>query len=292
MSYKQISPIIVAEGGTGAVTLTDHGVLLGSGTGAITPLAAASTGQTLMGSTGADPSFTGSPSFSGSVTAATGLANTTGAVTINSGTSAFDLSVDASATTVSIATGGAAKTVTLGSTNTTSSTAIKSGTGNIAMNSGLTIDSSGRWTSSVQPMFLVGENASPTNVTGDNTVYTMVWDTEVYDVGSNFASNTFTAPVTGKYLLEANVTTIYSAAYSYAFMYIQTTGRTYTTAYGPVAVGLPSNLAQAVSTLADMTAGDTAVVKIFWGNAAKTVGIQGNTGAGTYTTYFCGMLIS
>ena len=78
MAYKQLSPIIVSEGGTGAQTLTDHGVLLGSGTGAITPLAVAATGSTLMGVTGADPAFTGSPSFSGSVTAATTITATSG----------------------------------------------------------------------------------------------------------------------------------------------------------------------------------------------------------------------
>lgn len=45
----------VANGGTGASTLTDHGILLGSGTGAITPLGSATNGQLPIGSTGADP---------------------------------------------------------------------------------------------------------------------------------------------------------------------------------------------------------------------------------------------
>lgn len=47
----------VPSGGTGATTLTDHGVLVGSGTGAITPLAVGTNGQILIGSTGADPVF-------------------------------------------------------------------------------------------------------------------------------------------------------------------------------------------------------------------------------------------
>ena len=78
-------PIEVSKGGTGANTLTFGGVLLGSGTGAITPLAAAATGSTLMGNTGADPSFTGSPSFSGTVTAGTGLSVTTGNAAVVAG---------------------------------------------------------------------------------------------------------------------------------------------------------------------------------------------------------------
>ena len=45
----------VASGGTGASTLTDGGVLLGSGTGAVTALGQATNGQLVIGSTGADP---------------------------------------------------------------------------------------------------------------------------------------------------------------------------------------------------------------------------------------------
>ena len=45
----------VASGGTGAQSLTDGGVLLGSGTGAITALGQATNGQLVVGSTGADP---------------------------------------------------------------------------------------------------------------------------------------------------------------------------------------------------------------------------------------------
>ncbi len=48
-------PLPVAKGGSGAATLTDHGILLGSGTGAITPLGVATNGQIPIGSTGADP---------------------------------------------------------------------------------------------------------------------------------------------------------------------------------------------------------------------------------------------
>lgn len=47
--------VTVSDGGTGASTLTDHGILLGSGTDAITPLGSASNGQLPIGSTGADP---------------------------------------------------------------------------------------------------------------------------------------------------------------------------------------------------------------------------------------------
>jgi len=45
----------VGSGGTGAQSLTDGGVLLGSGTGAITALGQALNGQLVIGATGADP---------------------------------------------------------------------------------------------------------------------------------------------------------------------------------------------------------------------------------------------
>ena len=48
-------PILVNKGGTGLVTITNHGLMVGSGTGAVTALAEASNGQLPIGSTGFDP---------------------------------------------------------------------------------------------------------------------------------------------------------------------------------------------------------------------------------------------
>jgi hypothetical protein len=85
MSYKRISPMPVNEGGTGNTTLTVNTVLVGNGTTAISQVTAGTTGQALMGATGSNPAFTGSPSFSGSVTAATTITATSGAVTATAG---------------------------------------------------------------------------------------------------------------------------------------------------------------------------------------------------------------
>ena len=78
MAYKQPSPQFVAEGGTGLSTITDHGILLGSGTGAITPLGVATNGQIPIGSTGADPVLA-------SLTGDDGVTVTNGAGTITLG---------------------------------------------------------------------------------------------------------------------------------------------------------------------------------------------------------------
>ena len=48
-------PVPVSQGGTGASTLTDHGILLGSGTDPITPMTALGAGELVVGVAGADP---------------------------------------------------------------------------------------------------------------------------------------------------------------------------------------------------------------------------------------------
>lgn len=50
-----VDPLIVGKGGIGTASLTDHGILLGSGTSAVTPLGVAANGQIPIGSAGADP---------------------------------------------------------------------------------------------------------------------------------------------------------------------------------------------------------------------------------------------
>jgi len=52
-----VDPLIVSKGGTGIATITDHGVMLGSGTAAVTPTAVGTTGDVLTGNSGADPTF-------------------------------------------------------------------------------------------------------------------------------------------------------------------------------------------------------------------------------------------
>lgn len=76
MAYKRISPMPVVEGGTGAQTLTAHGILVGEGTSPIVALAAGTDGQLAIGSTGADPVMAG-------ITAGTGISVTNGAGSIS-----------------------------------------------------------------------------------------------------------------------------------------------------------------------------------------------------------------
>lgn len=92
MAYKQIRPIPVSEGGTGATTLTgvltgngtsavtahtvtQHGVLIGGASNAVSSLGVASNGQLVIGSTSADPVLA-------TLSAGTGISVSNGAGTI------------------------------------------------------------------------------------------------------------------------------------------------------------------------------------------------------------------
>lgn len=83
----------------------------------------------------------------------------------------------------------------------------KSGGTHIWKNSGATpgvtlgtIDGSGAWTYPLQPAFLATASRQ-SDVTGNNTQYTVLFATEIDDRNEDFASPTFTAPSDGLYLL-------------------------------------------------------------------------------------------
>jgi len=125
------------------------------------------------------------------------------------------------------------------------------------------INNIGAITKPLQPAFLARPSSTQTNVAiGTNNV--VVFGTEVYDQNADFASNTFTAPVTGKYLLTYSlyVTSLDSAAAFYE-TYIQTSNRIYYCTidpdFGQDNVYFSFNL----SAIADMDASDTADVKFF-----------------------------
>ena len=70
---------------------------------------------------------------------------------------------------------------------------IKDSTGNTTA---MTIDSTGRVKTPARPAFRAGKTATQT-ASGTNELVT--WDVEVFDIGGNFASNVFTAPIAGLY---------------------------------------------------------------------------------------------
>lgn len=143
---------------------------------------------------------------------------------------------------------------------------IKSGS-----NTAITVDTSGRVTKPNQPCFLVvGSGGSNDNVTGDGTTFTVEYGTEIFDVGSNFASNVFTAPVTGKYLFSFSVfLTDILSTHTERILTLVTSNRSYS-------LSLEYSLAEPVrgmsnTILADMDANDTAYVTITVSGSTKVV---------------------
>ena len=122
----------VASGGTGASTLTDGGVLLGSGTGAVTALGQATNGQLVVGSTGADPvlaTLTGGSNITvtntagGISIAATGLGSGTVQTVSATGTeNGLTLTSDGDTVDPVITLGGALANVTNGQLSNSSVT--------------------------------------------------------------------------------------------------------------------------------------------------------------------------
>ena len=65
----------------------------------------------------------------------------------------------------------------------------------------MSINNGGIITTPKQPAFLETIATTIANETGDGTSYVVVWDNEVFDQNADFATSTFTAPVTGRYRL-------------------------------------------------------------------------------------------
>ena len=117
--------------------------------------------------------------------------------------------------------------------------------------------------------------AADNNVTGDGTVYTVVYTTEIFDQGGDFSSTTFTAPVTGRYLLTFDVgASSIAAGNTEAVWGLYTSNRLYVRAVnpGPIAPA-GSFLSLPVAAVADMDAGDIACTYIQISGGTKIVDV-------------------
>lgn len=118
-----------------------------------------------------------------------------------------------------------------------------------------------------------------------NADITVIFGTERFDQGSNFASNTFTAPKTGKYQLNTSLTILGAdQSADYYILKIITTNYTYQSRYDPGQLaGDPTYLEMSMSVLANMNATDTAYVAIYQGSGAAAADID-------VYSYFSGFL--
>jgi len=200
----------VASGGTGAATHTDGGVLLGSGTGAITALGQATNGQLVVGSTGADPvlaTLTGGANITvtntagGISIAASGLGSGTVQTVSATGTeNGITLSSDGSTVNPIITLGGALANVTnsqlSNSSVTVGSTAIALGASSTVL-AGLTNVNSTSFTGSFN-----GDGSGLTGVTGIGTTTNALTD------GNGIADFTFNGSAATSVVVEADGSTL------------------------------------------------------------------------------------
>jgi len=184
------------------------------------------------------------------------------------GTDGNIISYDASGNPVAIATGSNGQVLT--STGAGSPPAFEAipaggvdGITSSANATAITISADEQVQMPLQPCFNVKLNANATNVTGAGAGYNIAFDTEVFDIGSNYASSVFTAPVTGKYLLTMHVVFGMNTSYTadYWSSNIVTSNRTYTN------WALDTNFtwrdwATSLAVITDMDASDTAVVNV------------------------------
>ena len=217
-----------------------------------------------------------------------------GAVLMNTGTQSLSISSDASATTVNLATGAAAKTVTLGSTTTTSSLALKYGTADFTLASAtgtvMSAIDTGEITCPLQPAFLAYLDATVSNVVGNSGTFTLGTTTaltEIFDQNSDFNTNgTFTAPVTGRYQINAGSLVVGCTIATTFNIRLVTSNRTYLFQLQRAAGA--ENLGLNGSALVDMDTADTMTVTVeVTGEAANTADVYGDA---TPTTFISGYL--
>ena len=148
------------------------------------------------------------------------------------------------------------------------------------------INSAGAVTKPLQPAFNVNNSAAQTNIASGANI---TFDTERdYGAGNDhFGSNTFTAPVTGKYQLnlQLRLGQIDSAS-NYVFPQLETSNRSYQAIFDPSqSNGDLTYFYFSISVMADMDANDTADVHFYYSGGAQQV----DTDAGG--TSFSGALI-
>jgi len=166
------------------------------------------------------------------------------------------------------------------------------GTASININGtvGATTPAAGAFTSVMaggQPCFLARNSATDSDVTGDGTVVTVDFDAEVFDVGANFAADTFTAPVTGKYLFTASIQVAGMDGVNHDLSIdVVTSNRSYHVESKNNLVG---TISSSFSIIADMDAGDTATIALGVFNGTAVVDI---VGAATYQTWWGGYLLA
>jgi hypothetical protein len=140
------------------------------------------------------------------------------------------------------------------------------------------ISDAGEMTNPSQPSFLGVLSVQDDNATGDGTAFTLGSGnaiTEIYDQNSDFATSTFTAPVTGRYHIGMIVGLRgLTASHTGGSRTLVTSNRSYSSVLSWGAVRDASNDCRIdTSTMADMDVGDTLTYTVTVSGSTKVVDI-------------------
>jgi len=151
------------------------------------------------------------------------------------------------------------------------------------------IDTNGHITMPTQPAFSVHKNGSHQSNFDINTEVTVTFGSERFDQNADFASNTFTAPVTGKYFLQVHMrlNSVDSAA-SFYNVSIPTSNLTYQNLFDSNEFSSDLDYVHlGFSVLADMDANDTAFVRVYQSGGTAQTDVNGDNAM----TFFTGFLV-
>ena len=153
-------------------------------------------------------------------------------------------------------------------------------------NTAMIIDGNGHITKPLQPVFLVTKSGHQIDI-AINATTTITFDTERIDINADFASNTFTAPVTGSYQFNFTITWgAYDTDFGYQYTMLVASNRT---VYAHLGSGnqitADGYYNSGGSCVIDMDANDTCLLKVQFSNdgAAQADASQ--------SSYFSGFLI-
>jgi hypothetical protein len=152
-----------------------------------------------------------------------------------------------------------------------------------SMTEGMRLSSAGEVTKPLQPAFHVEPASQQSNMA---TGAQVVWGTENFDIGSNFASNTFTAPVTGKYFIGHSIRLMaLDSAASYYLIQITASNRNHYHIFDPDGLSQDSTYQEFTNAvLLDMDANDTVDIAFAYSGGAQQVDLS-------TASYFYGYLL-
>ena len=199
------------------------------------------------------------------------------ALSASTGTFTGDVTIgDASAADKKILFDGNAQDFHIGLDDSADSLTIGLGSA-LGTTSHMIFDANGHITKPLQSAFLATKSANQENFTV-GSLQTITFDTEVFDQNSDFASNTFTAPVTGRYCLNVIVRTLQlDSASGYYYVQLTTSNRNYINIIDPDFGQDAGHWTFTTSVTADMDASDTASVGIVQQNGTAQTDINANT---------------